>query len=58
MHLYLRPRNDLTNALTKLPMRCFFVTATSIAVYLYATAGDEGFRALRDLSRGMHLQAR
>ena len=35
------------NALTKFSIALLLVTATAIAVYLYATAGDEGFDAAR-----------
>jgi hypothetical protein len=39
------------NALTKFSIALLLVTATSIAVYLYATAGDEGFDAARSEPR-------
>ena len=39
------------NALTKFSIALLLVTATSIAVYLYATSGDEGFDAARSEPR-------
>jgi hypothetical protein len=40
------------NALTKFSIALLLVTGTAVAVYLYATPGDEGFDVARSELRG------